>query len=416
MKAPFPWFGGKRRVASIVWERFGEVATYNEPFAGSLAVLLERPHEARIETVNDLDCYLANFWRALQADPDAVSFHADGPVNEADVHARHRWLVEVARPTAERVMNEPDFFDAKIAGWWVWGQCLWIGSGWCQRPEWTGRHSIGGKAHGVNSAQYGHAATSHWKQRPHLTESQGINKPSVTEQYGRAGYGVEQARRPQLSGDQGVIAKKRPGISGNGGSAGVHRRWQGGGQAGGPGVHAPSLSKKKPALNGDSGASGHGIHASGFEEKTGGLYEYMRALAARLRRVRVCCGDWKRVLTPSVTTYIGVTGVLLDPPYAHDLRERCYSEDHDVSGEVREWAIANGDNPDMRIALCGYEGEHVMPGDWECVAWKAHGGYSRSERAKANRARERIWFSPACLRPEQEELDWGMTKPLMKND
>jgi hypothetical protein len=58
-------------------------------------------------------------------------------------------------------------------------------------------------------------------------------------------------------------------------------------------------------------------------------------LAARLRRVRVCCGDWRRILTPSVTTYIGLTGVFLDPPYAHDLRERCYSEDHDISGDVR---------------------------------------------------------------------------------
>ncbi|KKM69533.1 hypothetical protein LCGC14_1449830, partial [marine sediment metagenome] len=43
LKAPFPWFGGKRRVADKVWERFGDVPNYVEPFAGSLAVLLERP-------------------------------------------------------------------------------------------------------------------------------------------------------------------------------------------------------------------------------------------------------------------------------------------------------------------------------------------------------------------------------------
>jgi DNA adenine methylase len=123
-------------------------------------------------------------------------------------------------------------------------------------------------------------------------------------------------------------------------------------------------------------------------------------LSMRLRRVRVCCGDWKRVLTPSVTTYVGLCGVLLDPPYDHDLRERCYSEDHNVSDEVREWAIANGDNPEFRIALCGYEGEHAMPDTWECVPWKAHGGYSRTERGKENRERERIWFSPHCLKAE----------------
>jgi site-specific DNA-adenine methylase len=37
---------------------------------------------------------------------------------------------------------------------------------------------------------------------------------------------------------------------------------------------------------------------------------------ARLRRVRVCCGDWTRVLGRSATECIGVTGVFLDPPYA----------------------------------------------------------------------------------------------------
>jgi hypothetical protein len=32
--APFPWFGGKRKVASLVWERLGEVKHYIEPFFG----------------------------------------------------------------------------------------------------------------------------------------------------------------------------------------------------------------------------------------------------------------------------------------------------------------------------------------------------------------------------------------------
>ena len=40
LRAPFPWFGGKRRAADLVWPRLGDVSTYNEPFAGSLAVLL----------------------------------------------------------------------------------------------------------------------------------------------------------------------------------------------------------------------------------------------------------------------------------------------------------------------------------------------------------------------------------------
>ena len=35
LRAPFPWFGGKRRVAPEVWERFGDVPNYVEPFFGS---------------------------------------------------------------------------------------------------------------------------------------------------------------------------------------------------------------------------------------------------------------------------------------------------------------------------------------------------------------------------------------------
>jgi DNA adenine methylase len=207
---------------------------------------------------------------------------------------------------------------------------LWIGSGWCSKPEWTGRGSAAGQ-----------------------------------------------------------------------GGSGIHaqRRWQGGGQGGGSGVHAPRLSQQKPQLTCNEDGSTRGAALMSMAQ-SGGLYEYLGELAARLRRVRVCCGDWKRVLTPSVTTYVGVCGVLLDPPYSHDLRERCYSEDHDISAEVREWAVANGDNPDFRIALGGYEGEHAMPDTWECVAWKAHGGYSRTERGKANRERERVWFSPHCLAGE----------------
>jgi len=135
LRAPFPWFGGKSRAAHLVWAAFGDVPNYVEPFAGSLAVLLARPTSSRIETVNDIDCYLSNFWRAVQAAPELVAEHADWPVNEADLHARHRWLVNQAE-FRERMKQDPEFFDAKIAGWWVWGLCQWIGSGWCASAAW----------------------------------------------------------------------------------------------------------------------------------------------------------------------------------------------------------------------------------------------------------------------------------------
>lgn len=352
LKAPFPWFGGKSRVAHLVWDRFGDVRNYVEPFAGSLAVLLRRPSSPKIETVNDLDCLIANFWRALKEDPQAVASHADWPVNEADLHARHQWLVNrVHTPEwREQMKTDPHFFDAKVAGWWVWGISQWIGSGWCKNPEYRGRTNAGRQARGI-----------HAEKRPYLSNHGG-------------GMGVHGGhKRPRLGNDHGR------------------------------GVLNKSVPRQIPDIGGDGGAAGRAIHASGVESR-GGLYQWMSDLSERLRRVRVCCGDWSRVLGPAPTTCIGTTGVFLDPPYAVDDRADVYNEEsRDVAGSVREWAIANGDNPELRIALCGYEGEHEMPDSWECVRWKANGGFGnqRSEdtRGRLNATRERIWFSPYCLRP-----------------
>jgi len=145
LKAPFPWFGGKSRVARQVWDAFGDVPNYVEPFAGSLAVLLGRPSEPRTETVNDKDACISNFWRALQAAPEEVARWADYPVIEADLHARHRWLVAWLDEHRERLHTDPNFFDAQVAGWWVWGICQWIGSGWCANGFTSDRISAEGE-------------------------------------------------------------------------------------------------------------------------------------------------------------------------------------------------------------------------------------------------------------------------------
>ena len=61
-------------------------------------------------------------------------------------------------------------------------------------------------------------------------------------------------------------------------------------------------------------------------------------------------------------------------------------------------ACAHGDDPQLRIALCGYTGEHALPATWECLEWKAKGGYGSQGNGtgRANSARERVWFSPHC--------------------
>ena len=284
---------------------------YVEPFAGSLAVLLKRPHwpfeATRVETVNDKDAYVANFWRALQADPEAVARWADGPVNEVDLHAKHAWLHRQAEHV-ERLKVDPDHYDARIAGYWAWGLSSWIGDSWCRPNRNNSIPNLGDPGKGVN------------RQLPHL---------------------------------------------------------------GDPGMGEPILD--------------------GCEDRYLRLLSYFNHLADRLRRVRVCCGDWTRILGPSTTFRQGMTGILFDPPY--DVDGTDYGEDATgISTTVREWAIANGDNPLLRIAVCGYEDEgHEFPKGWRVESFHASGGYNNLGDGK-NRTRERIWFNSSCLVEPQKTL------------
>lgn len=337
LKAPFVWFGGKSKVARIVWDHFGDVDNYVEPFAGSLAVLLGRPayHARRAETVNDLDRYICNFWRALQADPVAVAKYADWPVNETDLTARHIWLVNQGAESLKKLEGNPDYYDSKIAGWWVWGINAWIGSGWCSG---TGNWNVDEDGNIVDMNGDGNGIK---RQLPHL---------------GSRGQGV---------------SRKLPHL---GGGRGVNRQLP----------HLGDRGQDKPSR----------------ETNLDALIDYMQCLSGRLRGVRVCSGDWSRVVTPGALAYGATVGVFLDPPYAASTGRdmTLYTHESDVSDAVREWAIDNGHNPRYRIALCGYQGEHAMPDDWTCVYWKAGASYKSSNGDQnGNRHKERIYFSPGCI-------------------
>lgn len=144
VQAPFPWFGGKSRAASAVWERFGELDSYVEPFFGSGAVLLGRPQPGGREVVNDADGFISNFWRAVQGNADAVAVGAVCPVNEVDLTARHIWLNEQRAWLTRALLGDPYFFDIGIAAWWLWGICAWIGDGWCTEDDgpWTSQDGL----------------------------------------------------------------------------------------------------------------------------------------------------------------------------------------------------------------------------------------------------------------------------------
>ncbi len=376
-KAPFPYMGGKSRVAAEVWRRFGDVPNYVEPFFGSGAVLFKRPAEhdwaQRAETVNDADGMVANFWRALKADPEEVAAAADWPVSECDLHARHAWLQGQRDDITRRLEGDPEFCDAKVAGWWVWATCLWIGGPLFADGPWV------------------------------VVDGELVNRPR--------GRGVR--RQLPLLGNAGVgIHRKLPHLNAG---MGIHRKLPLLGNAG-VGIH-----RKLPHL----GDAGRGECELWSEH----LRTYMQSLADRLRRVRVCCGDWARVCGPSVLRGgVGgkyenaefLTGVFLDPPYSQDERHaHCYSVDRPgVAAECLKWCLEHGNDPRLRIALCGYAGEGHEPleaAGWSVHAWKAAGGYSNQRKTGVNdnKYRERIWFSPHCLSaeaPHQPTLQEVATK------
>jgi len=203
LKSPFPYFGGKSSVAAEVWDRLGRPRQYIEPFCGSAAVLLAAPEAASLEVIGDQNCYVANFWRALKYQPDAVCDAQDYPVSHIDLFARHRWLTEPTRVAALRdSLTDAEWpGDARIAGWWLWGQCCWIGSGWCdpirgQRGE--------GSAGGIDCGQIPHASNAgrgvqavSLGKIPHASDAIAGQKPFVSS----AGMGV-QASGVQASGVQ----------------------------------------------------------------------------------------------------------------------------------------------------------------------------------------------------------------------
>ena len=119
-------------MTDIIWARLGSPKQYIEPFCGSAAVLLAAPSPASLEVVNDLNGFIANFWRAVKYQPGAVAAESDYPVSHIDQGARHVWLMQ-QRDRLRAELQDPHWpGDAQVAGWWLWGQCSWIGSGWCE--------------------------------------------------------------------------------------------------------------------------------------------------------------------------------------------------------------------------------------------------------------------------------------------
>jgi DNA adenine methylase len=174
LKAPFVYFGGKSTVAPVVWERIGYVKHYLEPFCGSCAMLLKRPDLVQgesVETVNDKDGMVANAWRAMQYAPDEVAKRCDWPVNHIDLAARKRRMIASMESLTQKMIGDEKYFDAEIAGYWIWGTCCWIGNGMTSLGQIPHLSDAGLGVHAIG-------------QRPHLSNAgKGVQEPYNTNIY-----------------------------------------------------------------------------------------------------------------------------------------------------------------------------------------------------------------------------------------
>ena len=379
-KCPWPYFGGKSGAAPAIWEALGDVDHYVEPFCGSLATLLLRPHEANrtyhSETVNDADGLLVNAWRSIQWSPDATAEAASWPVAEADVHARHLAILRWQRERdLERLMGDPKWHDPEIAGWWLWGACCWIGSGWASgRGPWV----VSADGRMVRREGKGEGT---WKQLPHL---------------GDDGKGVNHAGTREPG-----VKRQLPHLGNNG---------QGVNHAGTrePGVILPDAADFHPVTMPEA-------------------RRWFAFLSARLRHVRILNGDWRRAVTGGASKTItvrmgdGHAGIFLDPPYrttgTRDADIYTNDDGDSISAEVRAWCEKHGDDPKLRIVLAGFAGEGheaLLSRGWREVEWFKAGFLKGGMAQTATRADgddapahqqhlERLWFSPACIAPRVAE-------------
>ena len=372
LSAPVPYFGGKLKIMPLIWERLGEPHNFVDAFCGSGASIWSRPGPRQsdwVETINDASGRLTNMHRAIKYAPDVVADHCDWPVSEIDMHARKADLAKREPGLIAAMLADPKHHDPELAAWDMWGAAIWIGDGW-----WTAAKSAQTPA--IAADRHGNLAPC------------GVKRKSLTGKIpsiGAAYDGGEQHRR-------GVKAKDLAGRMPNIGAIKD-------GDSNQMGVKSKKLIGQKPRLTDAlNGVKAHGVRSR--------LHQYMRELSDRLAPVNICCGDFERVLTPSVTwKHKGDTGILLDPPYKGF--EGAYGREP-CSDRVRRWCLDNGHRKNLRIVLCGYEGEHdeLEAHGWRVEAWKAVGGYGNQGdgEGRENANRERIWTSPACLGPRQRRL------------
>lgn len=140
-RSPFPWFGGKQKLADSIIALFPPHHVYVEVFGGGASVLLSKT-PANLDVYNDLDEGLVNFFRCLRDEPERlVALLELTPYSRAEwAHSRATWFT----------IDDP---VERARRWYVvasqtFGAIAYTGRGW--GGERLGRMHLNGAASTAN--------------------------------------------------------------------------------------------------------------------------------------------------------------------------------------------------------------------------------------------------------------------------
>jgi DNA adenine methylase len=131
----FPWYGGKVKFLHWLMPLLPPTPQYCEPFAGSASVLLNRPL-SNVETLNDIDSEVVNFFRILRDHPSEIErllrrtpysreeFNVAGVRASVDVERARRFFVRIRQSWGSRGTSWSYCVRGKAQGVNTWNRCL----------------------------------------------------------------------------------------------------------------------------------------------------------------------------------------------------------------------------------------------------------------------------------------------------
>src|SRR4051812_42094499 len=108
MKPPLTYFGGKQNMLRHILPLIPKHTHYCEPFAGGAAVLFGK-EPSKVETINDTNGDLINFYRVVKNDYRKLEKEIRKTLHAREYHQ-----------TAKIILGYPRLFDTIKRAWAIW--------------------------------------------------------------------------------------------------------------------------------------------------------------------------------------------------------------------------------------------------------------------------------------------------------